>query len=192
MVTTELSNEDRTKLTYFYRLVMSYSDFKHAYRCAQYSLQQHKELEENGGDDLILRALYCSMVVSYSRPFNSSGTSVVGKVPPLTNELEKILSEEELEIHKYLRWCRNKYLAHSDAKAIDPTPFVAEDLPNNMVIPDKVDALAPFTKEYTEGVLKLLEKTYHWSVEERHRIEPEVKAWLPVEKWNAGDEDNVT
>jgi len=61
-----------------------------------------------------------------------------------------------------------------------------------MVVPDKVDALAPFTREYTEEVLKLLEKTYHWSVEERHRIEPEVKAWLPVEKWNADDENGVT
>jgi DNA topoisomerase VI subunit B len=124
------------------------------------------------------------MVVSYSRPFNSSGESNVGSVPPLTNELEAILSEEELEIHKYLRWCRNKYLAHSDAKAVDPMPFVATDLPNNIVIPSKVDALAPFTKEYTESVLRLMEKVYHWSVEERHRIEPEIKNWLPVEKWN--------
>jgi len=189
MVTLKLSKDERRKLTYFYRLVMSYSDFKHAYRCAQYSLAQHDELEANGGDDLILRALCCSMVVSYSRPFNSSGTSNIGSVPPLTNELEASLSEEEIEIHKYLRWCRNKYLAHSDAEAIAPAPFVATDLPSKLVIPSKVDALAPFTREYTQAILRLLEKTYHWSVEERHRIEPEIKAWLPVEAWNSKNAD---
>lgn len=171
---------------------MSYSDFKHAYRCAQYSLAQHAELENNGGDDLILRALYCSMVVSYSRPFNSSGESNVGIVPPLTNELEVLLSTEELEIHKHLRWCRNKYLAHSDANAIDPEPFVAADLPNKFVIPIKDDALAPFTKEYTELVLRLMEKVFHWVVEERYRIEPEIKAWLPIKTWNSENADVIT
>jgi len=192
MDTLKLSKDDRKKLTYFYRLVMSYSDFKHAYRCAQYSLAQHDELEENGGDDLILRALYCSMVVSYSRPFNSSGTSKIGNIPPLTTELEASLSEEEIETHKYLRWCRNKFLAHSDAKAIDPAPFVATDLPSKLVIPDKVDVLAPFTREYTQVILNLLEKTYHWSVEERYRIESEIKDWLPVEAWNSENADNIT
>lgn len=192
MVAPEFTKDERRKLTYFYRLVMSYSDFKHAYRCAQYSLAQHSELEENGGDDLILRALYCSMVVSYSRPFNSSGKSNVGNIPPLTNELEALLSKEELGIHKYLRRCRNKYLAHSDAKAINPEPFVATDLPGELVIPSKIDALAPFTKEYTESVLKLLKKVYHWSVEERYRIEPEIKAWLPIETWNSENADIVT
>lgn len=171
---------------------MSYSDFKHAYRCAQYCLIQHNELEANGGDDLILRALYCSMVVSYYRPFNSKGMSNIGGVPPLSNELENLLSKEELEIHKYLRWCRNKHLAHSDAEAIALAPFVAADLPGGLVVPIKEDALAPFTKEYTELVLKFIEKVYHWSVEERYRIEAEIKPWLPVDTWIPVDANNVT
>jgi starvation-inducible outer membrane lipoprotein len=51
-------------------------------------------------------------------------------------------------------------------------------------VPNKVDALAPFTREYTQEVLGLLEKVYHWSVEERYRIEPEIKDWLPAETWS--------
>ncbi|ACK48820.1 hypothetical protein Sbal223_4360 (plasmid) [Shewanella baltica OS223] len=182
---TGLSEEEKGKLAYFYRLVMSYSDFKHAHRCAMYSLEQHEQLEKKGGDDLILRALYCSMVVSYSRPFNSYGKSNIGEIPPLKNEIESAFTEQELKAHKYLRWCRNKYLAHSDAKEIALTPFVTSDLSNKLVMPSKVDALAPFTREYTELVLELLEKTYRWCVEERHRIEPEIVAWLPIEQWGA-------
>jgi hypothetical protein len=83
METLKLSKNEKRKIAYFYRLAMSYSDFKHAYRCAKYSLDKHAELEVNWGDDLILRALYCSMVVSYSRPFNSLGKLNVGSIPPL-------------------------------------------------------------------------------------------------------------
>jgi len=192
-VTTDgISKAERKKLALYYRMIMSYSDFKHAYRCAQYSIQQHDELEKNGGDDLILRALYCSMVVSYSRPFNSTGASHIGRIPSLTPDIESIYSSEEIEVHKYLMWCRNKLLAHTDAEAIDPAPFVATDLPESIVIADKVDALAPFSREYTECVLRLTEKAYHWSVEERYRLEPEIEQWLPREAWMPPEENDGT
>lgn len=142
-------------------------------------MDEHERLTKDGGDDLILRALYCSMVVSYSRPFNSSGTSRIGKIPPLSVDDIPILSGEELEIHEYLLLCRNKFLAHSDAETIDPDPFVATDLPGNLVIPEKNDSLAPFTQEYTAQVLALTEKAYHFSVEDRVRLESEIEQWLP-------------
>ena len=171
---------------------MSYSDFKHAHRCALYSLDQDDELEKSGGDDLILRALYCSLVVSYSRPFNSTGTSMIGRIPPLETEIDPLYSPDEIDIHRYLLHCRNKLVAHSDAEVIDPAPFVATDLPQEIVVPEKLDALAPFTREYTERVCLVTEKAYHWCVEERHRLEPEIVQWLPKRPLNPPNENDGT
>lgn len=192
MAADEISKAQKNKLAIYYRLLMAHSDFKHAYRCAQYSIQEHEKLAEEGVDDLILRALYSSMVVSYSRPFNSTGVSQIGKIPALTFEVQRIYSAEEAEIHKYIIWCRNKLVAHSDAEAIDPAPFVATDLEQGLVVPEKNDALAPFTHEYTQSVLRLTEKAYHWSVEERHHLEPTVKKCLPQNAFAPTDENADT
>lgn len=87
--------------------------------------------------------------------------------------------------------CRNRLLAHSDANAIDPEPFIATDLPEEMVIPEKNDALAPFSAEYTARVLGVTEKAYHWSVEERERLESQVKQWLPRRSLIEADTEDV-
>jgi hypothetical protein len=166
-------------LRLYYRLILSYSDFKHAYRCAQYSMSVHGTPKTAGEDSLLLEALYCSMVVSYARPFNSRGTSRIGRIPPLGNGLLPSYSPEDIEVHKYVLVCRNKLLAHSDARAIDPYPFVAIDLPNDMVVPEKNDGLAPFIPEYTAKVLGIAEKAFHWCIEERRRLEPTIKHLLP-------------
>lgn len=173
-----VAKADPRKLRFYYRLILSYGDFKHAYRCAQYLMAEHESFAKSGGDDLLLKALYCSMVVSYARPFNSTGVSRIGRIPPLSTEIDSLYSEEEIEVHRYVLRCRNKLLAHSDAEVIDPDPFVATDLPNNFVIPETNDALAPFTQEYTAKVLCISEKAYHWSVEERLRLEPGIKHLL--------------
>jgi hypothetical protein len=172
------SKADKQNLQLYLRLILSYGDFKHSYRCAQYLLDQHDIYAKEGGDDLLLRALYSSLVVAYARPFNSYGSSRFGRVPALAKEIHEVLSAEELTVHDYILHCRNKLIAHTDAEAIDVTPFVATDLPNEMVVPSQLDALAPFTKEFTEVVLALTEKCWHWCVERRHSLEPLVKHLL--------------
>lgn len=174
---------ERSRLLLYYRLVLSYSDFKHAYRCAQYIIAEHDSFSMEGGDDLLLRALYSSLVVSYARPFNSTGASRIGRIPSLSKELLSVLSDPEREVHSYILLCRNKLIAHSDAEAIDPAPFVATDLSKPLVIPDKEDALAPFSKDYMSRVLPLTEKAYHWSVEERYRLEPTIEHLLDRKPW---------
>ncbi len=186
-----MSVVDRGRLALYYRLILSYSDFKHAYRCAQYSISEHEAFAKTGGDDLLLKALYCSMVVSYARPFNSRGESRIGSIPPLGENSGPPYSAEEAEIHAYMLVCRNRFLAHSDANAIDPDPFIATDLPKEIVIPEKNDALAPYTLEYTTAVLGVTEKAYRWCVEERMRLEGEVKKWLPRRPWSQIDPEGV-
>lgn len=169
-----IGDADLKALRFYIRLTLSYGDFKHAYRASQHLLAQHETFAKESGDDLILRALYSSLVVAYARPFNSSGSSRYGRIPPLEKELHATLSAEELEVHRYLLHCRNRLIAHTDANAADPDVFVATDLPKEMVIPMRNDTLAPFTAEFTSVVLGLTEKVYRWSVTERYRVEPKV------------------
>ena len=170
-----ISTADRRNRQLYLRLILSYTDFKHAYRSAQYLLAQHDVYEREGGDDFLLRALCCSLVVAYARPFNSGGSSRFGRVPRLTKELFEVLSAEEVTVHDHILHCRNKLIAHTDAEAVDVVPFVATDLPNEMVIPAQNDALAPFTRDFTEAVLALTEKSHRWCVERRHHLEPLVR-----------------
>ncbi len=176
MTSASLDPEARKLLKRYYRYVLSYKDFKHARLCASHlagygdtSSPETHAIEE---------ALYCSMVVAYSRPFNSAGTSKIGKIPSLENEVRAQLTEEEFELHEYVLLCRNKLIAHTDAEYLDLDPYIADDLPDNLVIPLVNDALAPFTQAYTLKFEKLCEKLVTWVVETRAEIEPLVLPYL--------------
>jgi len=181
MSSDSTNTESTSLLLNYYRIVLSYSDFKHAWLCAQRLLQF--------GDDYnpematLVTALYCSMVVSYARPFNSGGNSNIGKVPGLTSEVLSSLTKEEKEIHNYILLCRNKLIAHTDAQFLDLEPVIATDMPDNLVVPLKKDALASFTESYTNEVEKLCEKLLTWVVEERATIEPKVLPLLRQSTW---------
>ena len=175
------NTESTSLLQHYYRVVLSYSDFKHALRCAERLLQFGDDY--NPEMETLETALYCSMVVAYSRPFNSGGISNIGKVPRLTNEVLSYLTKEEKEIHNYILLCRNKLIAHTDAQFLDLEPVIATDMPNNCVVPLKNDALAPFTESYTNDFAKLCEKLVTWVVEERATIEPKVLPLLRQSNW---------
>lgn len=182
-----ISPEDRRRLRLYLRLVLSYKDFKHAKRCGQYLLAEHVALAEQSGDDLKLRALYCSMVISCARPFNSAGTSRLGRVPPLGDEFRSTLPEADAAFHDYVLWCRNKLIGHTDAEAVDPLPYFATDLPGDMVIPETNDALAPFTPEASEAALRLATAAFNWAVLERRTLELQVLHLLERRPFNPGD-----
>jgi hypothetical protein len=180
---TGVGKGEKKALRLYIRLTLSYGDFKHAYRASQYLSAQHEVFAREGGDDLLLRALYSSLVVSYARPFNSTGASRYGRIPALCRELHAEFTGDDLEVHEYILYCRNKLIAHTDAEVADPDVYVATDLPRNFVVPERNDALAPFSADFTAKVLRLTEKAYHWSVTERHRLEPEILHLLERKTW---------
>jgi len=178
---------DSSAMKHYYRILLSYSDIKHATLCSRKLVSLNDEPLSLNGDDLIERALYGSMVVSYARPFNSSGKSEIGPIDRLSSDSLTFLSKEEMQLHKYMLLCRNKYIAHSDAEYLALSPFVANDLPNEMVVPEKNDGMAPFTLEYTKQVNSLCEKLLNWVVMERHKIEDNVKPFLPRRNYMPGE-----
>ena len=179
---TKNSGTDSNKLLqHYYRVVFSYSDFKHAWRCGQQLVQFGDGY--NPETETLEAALYCSMVVAYARPFNSGGKSNIGKVPNLTNEILKCLTAGEKVMHDYILRCRNKFIAHTDAEFLELEPIVATDLPNNLVVPLMNDALAPFKKTYTEDFVKLCDKLVTWVVLERAKTESKVLPLLRRSKW---------
>ena len=174
-----LSKQVRRRIAYYYRLIASEPDFKDAKRCAEYCMAKHKEYEESGGDLLPLRAFYTTSVISYCRPFNSAGQSNVGRVVSLDFKNINKDNRISLEIHEYILHCRNKMLAHTDAEELNLEPYVATDIPGDMVIPLSNDILAPFTAEYTMKVFDHFAGVYEWCVQTRFNLEQTVKRYLP-------------
>lgn len=172
---------DKQLFRRYSRLVLSYPDFKHALLCAREFAQFPDGY--NPETATLEAALYSSMVVAYSRPFNSSGAGRNGKVPGLTVEMVGVLSEEARKVHEYVLLCRNKLIAHTDAEFADFDPFVADDLPGHMVVPLKNDTLAPFTKSFNSQFIVLCENMVTWVVEERHRLEPQIMPLLRTSSW---------
>jgi hypothetical protein len=95
----------------------------------------------------------------------------------------ELLNDGERKIHEYLLFCRNKLIAHTDAEFADLDPILAFDMPGQLVIPLRNDSMAPFTPEYSAEVAKVCEKLWHWTVEERDRIEPDILPMLKRAKY---------
>lgn len=177
-----LTSEERGRLRLYFRLVLSYKDFKHALKCAEWLISQGDDYIPQ--DELAKTAHYCSMVVSYARPFNSGGTSEHGRVPRLTLESLPNVTSKDLEIHRYVLLCRNEMVAHTDAEALDLETVIATDMPGEHVVPLVNDALAPFVASYTREFASLAERWLVWVVEERFRVEPMVLPFLKRSTWN--------
>jgi hypothetical protein len=184
-----LAGADQERLMRYMRLLLSARDFKHAFRCGEGLVSEHEAYAaRRDGNDLVLRALYCSHVVAYSRPFNSTGRTRFGVVPPLGGEFRATLSEPEAELHDHILVCRNRLVAHSDAAAADPLPYVATDLPGQMVVPEMNDSLAPFTAEASIRARDLAQKARIWSIYERRDLEPQIVHLLERRRFLPGDE----
>ncbi len=167
----------RHRMSQFYRLILSYGDFKHAKVIAQYILAEKLHAKYPGEMTNLLQALNCSMVMAYARPF--SGNS--GAIPDLPARYLKILTPEEREIHKEVLFDRNKYMAHTDAEAVDLEPVRLQvEHTREVLIPLVADRLAPLdeqaTKHFMSAAAKLLQKV----VEERHAQEPDFIQYFRV------------
>lgn len=167
----KLSREARGKLHQFYRLLLSYGDFKQAHYIASYILDQKLHESE---DRRILEALNCAMIVSYCRPFSGSDRGIETKVPKLPASFLKGVPESEREIHEVVLKDRNTLLAHSDSSAAQLQPEVWKIKDKQILIPWQNDRRAPLTIDATETFLSLVNRMRDKIMSERMKLEPEL------------------
>ncbi len=166
-----LNKEVRWKLRQFYRLILSYGDFKQAHYISSYILLNKLHDSE---DRRLLEALNCAMIISYCRPFSGNDRSFDSKIPDLPSSLLKNLTDDEKEIHEIALADRNTLLAHSDSCAHDLQPEVWTIKDTKILMPVKNDTRAPLTKEATEVFQSLSGKMRDVVFNERMQLEPEL------------------
>lgn len=105
-------------LRQFKRVAISFADFKEAHDIVRY-IKKNKLYVDLDGNFLVLSALTNAMILSYCKPFSGNDSRNQIKVPDLPNTAIKILSPDELSLHKLLIQLRNQLIAHSDSQAID-------------------------------------------------------------------------
>ena len=180
----ELSAEIRGKLRKFYRLLLSYGDFKQAHFIASYILAEQLHDSE---DQRLLEALNCAMIVAYCRPFSGNDRAIGTKIPDLPESFLRDLSASEKEIHEVVLHDRNTVLAHSDSMAHDLQPKVLLIKDHKILMPEKNDTRAPLTKEATETFKSLSSRLRDKVLKERMKLEPELMDYfeqIPIGKGN--------
>lgn len=90
----------------FNRAIISEHDFTEA--------EDYLKCFDQKPTDVIKRALFLAAIVSYARPFLDSECGTQSKATSrLSIKLPKVLSPEELKLHKKVMNLRNEALAHS-------------------------------------------------------------------------------
>jgi hypothetical protein len=84
------------------------------------------------------------MVMAYTRPFCGSQARRGSEVAALPGKYLRLLTADQLGVHKTVMRDRNKFLAHTDADAVDLEPLNLQ-LPNGKVQPMQIgnDRMAP-------------------------------------------------
>lgn len=172
----ELTPELSGKMRQFKRVLLSYSDFKHAKLAASFILSGKLHQKYPQESYIQLEALNCSMIIAYCRPFSGNDAWA----PDLPKRLLKALNPEERSLHEIVMRDRNKVLAHSDADALQIEPVLWQVAGQNMVVPLKNWGLAPLTEENTAMLLSAAEKLMIAIFNERIRLEPELIPFMRV------------
>ncbi|WP_230676967.1 hypothetical protein [Vibrio owensii] len=102
----------------FKRVTISFADFKEAHDIVSY-IKNNKLCADFEGNFLVLSALTNAMILSYCKPFSGNDSRNQVKVPDLPTTVLKVLSSDELSLHKLLIQLRNQFIAHSDSQAIE-------------------------------------------------------------------------
>lgn len=166
-----LTPEIRSKIRQFYRVLISYGDFKQAHYIATYILDEKLHEAE---DMRLLEALNCAMIISYCRPFSGNDRNTDRKIPDLPASFLSGISEDEKEIHEVVMSDRNTLMAHSDSSAHDLRPEVWKIKGHKTLMPLKNDTRAPLTKEATIVFQLLAKKMLHKAIIEHKNREPEM------------------
>src|SRR5574340_650658 len=133
------------------RLSLSSHDFKHARGTAERILKRKLHEKYHGANAELLRALNCSMVLAYTRPFCGSQARRSSIVPALPGRFLRLLSKEQLRVHRTAMHDRNKFMAHTDADAVGlETVVVLFPNGSETLINVSTDRLAPLDVRATE------------------------------------------
>ncbi|AOW16458.1 hypothetical protein LPB03_02790 [Polaribacter vadi] len=121
-------NRLKGKKNQFYRLLISFNDFKEVLDIARIIFDKNNlDLEINTEkrkiDILTKEALSSALIVAYSRPFSGNDKNSKNSIPDLNKNVIKILNTNEKELHNSLIKLRNKAIAHSDSDIIDIKPY---------------------------------------------------------------------
>lgn len=180
---SELPAEIVGKLRQFNRVLMSYVDFQQAGGIAGYILAENLH-ERFPRDRFLLQGLNCGMIVAYCRPFSGNDRGAAVKIPDLPPRILQVLTPEEGKIHAVVMEDRNTVLAHSDSRAWEPRPQVCRLRGRDLLMPMLNYAHAPLTREVTEKFAVMCGKLREACFEERLRLEPELKPYLPVVEYD--------
>lgn len=171
----QLSQEIKGRLRQFYRILLSYSDFKQATYTASYILE--KKLHDME-DRRLLESLNCAMIVAYSRPFSGNDRGINPKIPDLPSSFLKGIPQQEIEIHKVALEDRNTLLAHSDSLAAQLQPEVWNLNGLRVLLPFQNDRRAPLTLAATKTFYSLANRMFGKVIYEQKRLEPEVISYF--------------
>ncbi|MBE4390466.1 hypothetical protein HJ029_21985 [Vibrio parahaemolyticus] len=105
-------------LRQFKRVAISFADLKEANDIVSY-IKNNKLYADFEGNFLVLSALTNAMILAYCKPFSGNDSRNQIKVPDLPTTVLKVLSPDELSLHKFLIQLRNQLIAHSDSQAIE-------------------------------------------------------------------------
>lgn len=172
------------KIRQFKRLLMSYSDFKHARLVADYILESRLHERPESETHVLLPALNCSMIIAYSRPFSGNDARTPTKVPDLPTRFLSVLDERETLIHNVALKDRMKVLAHSDSDGLEIEPVVTH-LPGvgPFVVPLSNWGLAPLIREAVEILRSAAAKLFEAVLYERRKMEPELIPHFRSVEW---------
>lgn len=166
-----MSPEVLARIRQYYRILLSYGDFKQAKYTASYILENKLH---DMVDQRLLEPLICAMIVAYSRPFSGNDKSVTPKIPDLPFSFLKGVTKKEMEIHKIVLEDRNTVIAHSDSITAQLQPEVWNINGNRILVPWQNDRRAPLTLSVTRIFNSLANKMFEKVVHEQKRLEPEM------------------
>jgi hypothetical protein len=174
------------------RLALSGADFKHAWRTSERILKRKLHEKYRGVNIEVLRALNCSMVLAYTRPFCGAQARRNESIQPLPAKILRVLTREERKLHDEVMRSRNKFLAHTDADAVSLETVILR-LPNgseNLVYfgADRMRPLdAALTHVLGEAATKLWEFTQSLATELEAQLLPYFRVLTPEELLNSRD-----
>lgn len=171
------------KLQQFNRVLMSYVDFQQAVGIGDYIVSENLH-DRYPRDRFLLQGLNCAMIVAYCRPFSGNDRGAAVKIPKLPPSILQALTPEEYEIHRAAMEDRNTVLAHSDSRAWEPRPQLHRFRGRDILVPMFNYAHAPLTRTATEKLSAMAGKLREACFEERLRLEPELKPYLPIVEYD--------
>jgi hypothetical protein len=174
------------------RLALSRADFKHAAVAAEIILGRKRHEKYRGVNAHVLRAMNCSMLLAYTRPFCGAQARRAESVAALPAKVLRVLTREERKLHNEVVRSRNKCLAHTDADAValETIVFIGPS-GNESLVHRCVDRLAPLdaasTRVLAGSARKLLEVTQLLATDLEARLRPYSRVATSAESLLAGD-----